>query len=124
MRNERICRSKIAAALIFLTVSRLALPGSGRAQATSYLNHDQLTRELRSLVNSSGMARMSSVGTSIEGREIWVVELGNPDGKPTAERQPFSIRQTFIAARVDRDPLEGPAARRGVGSTALWLWVK
>jgi murein tripeptide amidase MpaA len=86
VRNERICISKIAAVLIVLTASVLALPGSGRAQATSYLDFDQLTRELRSLVNDSDMARMSSAGTSIEGREIWVVEIGNPSGKPLEER--------------------------------------
>jgi len=104
VRNERMCSSKLAAALIVFVASALALPASGRAQATSYLNHDQLTRELRSLVNSSDMARMSSVGRSVEGREIWVVEIGNPSGKPLAERP-----AVLVVGNLEGDHLVGSA---------------
>jgi hypothetical protein len=86
VRNRRSFDSRIAATLIVLTALALALPGRGHAQATSYLDFDQLTRQLRSLVNGSDLARMNSAGTSIEGREIWVVEIGNPSGKPLEER--------------------------------------
>jgi murein tripeptide amidase MpaA len=104
VRNERIFNSKIAATLIVLTASALALPGSGQAQATSYLDFDQLTRQLRSLVNGSDMARMSSVGTSIEGREIWVVEIGNPSGKPVEERP-----AVLVVGNLEGDHLVGSA---------------
>jgi hypothetical protein len=104
VRNERIFNSKIAATLIVLMASALALPGSGRAQATSYLDFDQLTRQLRSLVNGSDMARMSSVGTSIEGREIWVVEIGNPSGKPLGERP-----AVLVVGNLEGDHLVGSA---------------
>jgi hypothetical protein len=104
VRNERAFSSQLVAALILLTASALALPASGRAQATSYLNYDQLTRELRSLVNSSDMARMSSVGKSTEGREIWAVEIGNPSGKPLDERP-----AVLVVGNLEGDHLVGSA---------------
>ncbi len=104
MRNERTFNSKITATLIILTALALALPGSGHAQATSYLDFDQLTRQLRSLVTGSDMARMNSVGTSIEGREIWVVEIGNPSGKPLEERP-----AVLVVGNLEGDHLVGSA---------------
>jgi hypothetical protein len=104
VRNERTFNSKITATLIILTALALALPGSGHAQATSYLDFDQLTRQLRSLVTGSDMARMNSVGTSIEGREIWVVEIGNPSGKPLEERP-----AVLVVGNLEGDHLVGSA---------------
>ncbi len=104
MRNERTFNSKITATLIILTALALALPGSGHAQATSYLDFDQLTRQLRSLVTGSDMARMNSVGTSIEGREIWVVEIGNPSGMPLEERP-----AVLVVGNLEGDHLVGSA---------------
>jgi hypothetical protein len=85
VRNKKVCGSKTAALLIVLA-SIGALPVMGHAQATSYLDFDDLTSELRSLVNGSDVAQMSSAGESLEGREIWVVEIANRSGKPLGER--------------------------------------
>jgi hypothetical protein len=57
-----------------------------QGQATSYLDFDGLTRELRSMVDGSNLATMRSLGTSHEGREIWLVEIRNPSGTPVETR--------------------------------------
>lgn len=65
----------------------LALAASAQAQSPAYLDHASLTRELRTLVTASSRnAKLTSLGTTLGGREIWVVEIANPGGKPVAER--------------------------------------
>lgn len=56
------------------------------AQSSEYLDYDGLTDELRALVNGSSNARMRSIGTSHEGREVWLVEVSDPSGIPMNER--------------------------------------
>ena len=70
------CRTSAGVLALACTAAVSALHG----QSASYLNYDDLTRELRSLVNGSNRATMRSLGTSYEGREIWLVEIGNPAG--------------------------------------------
>lgn len=72
---------KLLSALAFATCAV-----SAQAQSPGYLDHAGLTRELRTLVSGSRSAKMTSLGTTIGGREIWVVEIANPGGKPVAER--------------------------------------
>jgi hypothetical protein len=73
-----------------LAIALTALAASAQAQSpasTAYLDHASLTRELRALVNgSSRSAKLTSLGNTIGGREIWVVEIANPGGKPVNER--------------------------------------
>jgi hypothetical protein len=80
----------------------LAFPGPVTGQGASYLNHDGLTRELRSLADASGVVRMESLGTTLEGREIWVLEVGNPSGKPLAERP-----GVLVVANLEGDHVVG-----------------
>jgi len=82
----RICGSNVAGATTLLLVASLAAPATGRGQTASYLDHEGLTSELSSLVNSSDLASMQSLGTTLEGREIWLVTVGNPSGAPLDER--------------------------------------
>lgn len=82
----RCCGSGMARRLSAMLVLSLALPGLLRAQATSYLDHDGLTRELRSLVNSSSLASMESLGKSLGGRDIWMVQVAHSQGLPFDER--------------------------------------
>ncbi|MGH7542246.1 MAG: M14 family metallopeptidase, partial [Gemmatimonadota bacterium] len=83
--HARLVR-RIAAGCLVLFASTLVLPASARGQATSYLDYDGLTRELRALTDGSELARLGSAGTSIEGREIWIAEVGDPSGAPLDER--------------------------------------
>ncbi|MGD8868348.1 MAG: M14 family zinc carboxypeptidase [Gemmatimonadales bacterium] len=104
MRNERIFGSLVGASLIVLVATNLALPRGGAAQTASYLDFNDLTRELRSLVNGSEMARMSAAGTSIEGREIWVVEIADRSGPPLEERPAL-----LVVGNLQGDHLVGSA---------------
>jgi hypothetical protein len=82
----RICGSRRSAGLLALMTIGLANPGLVEGQGASYLDHDGLTRELRSLANGSDAVRMESLGKTLEGRDIWVLEVGNPSGTPLADR--------------------------------------
>jgi len=66
----------------------ISLPSAGavRAQSSEYLDFDGLTDELRALVNGSANASMRSIGTSHEGRDVWLVEVANTSGVPLNER--------------------------------------
>ena len=81
-----ICGSRPVTGFSVLLAMVLAWPGIAMGQGGSYLNHDGLTLELRSVANSSNAVQMESLGTTLEGREVWVLEVGNPSGTPLADR--------------------------------------
>lgn len=64
------------------------MPFSGPAwsQPSSYLDHRSFSRELRSLVDGSNLATMTSLGTTPGGREIWMVQVADPRGTPLDQR--------------------------------------
>jgi len=97
-----ICGSRITTGLIALLAVCLVSPGPVTGQGASYLNHDGLTRELRSLANSSDAVRMESVGTTRDGREVWMMEVGNPSGTPLTERP-----GVLVVANLEGDHLVG-----------------
>jgi hypothetical protein len=82
----RICDSRLTGGLALLLVTSLVAPSTGQGQTATYLDHDGLTRELNSLVNNSNLATMESLGTTLGGREIWLVAVGNASGAPLDER--------------------------------------
>ena len=102
MRIAGTCIRDVAAGLMALALHG---PAAGLyAQSTSYLNHDALTRELRSLVSGSNSASMRSLGTSHEGRDIWLVEIGNPDGASLDSRPAL-----LVVGNLSGDHLLGSA---------------
>ena len=98
----RICGSGVSAGLVALLALTLVMPGSGQGQTASYLDHDGLTRELRSLVNSSNLASMESLGTTLEGRDVWMVQVGNSSGIPFDERP-----AVLVVGNLEGDHLVG-----------------
>ena len=82
----RICGSKLPGMLALILVGSLGTPNNSEGQTASYLDHDGLTRELTSLVNSSNLATMESLGTTLGGREVWLVTVGNNSGTSLEER--------------------------------------
>jgi len=98
----RICDSVLAAGLTTLLAVSFAMPGSVAGQEASYLNHDGLTRELRSLANGSDAVSMESMGTTLEGRQVWVLEIGNPGGTPLEDRP-----AVLVVANLEGDHLVG-----------------
>jgi hypothetical protein len=74
------------AAVVGATVTALSAATAAQGQVAAYLDHDGLTAEIRSLVDGSNAASLRSLATSYEGREIWLVEIGSPDGPPLEDR--------------------------------------
>jgi len=87
-----------------LLCSYLLLPQSGfAAEIPGYHSYDALTQALRDAVDAHpNLARLTSAGTTIEGREIWVVELGSDSGTPLSERPAL-----FIGANFEGNQLVG-----------------
>jgi hypothetical protein len=84
-------------ALAFVAVSAAV-----QAQSASYLDHSALSRELRRLVDGSSSAKLTSLGTTLGGRDIWVVEIANPGGKPPAQRP-----GVLVVGNLEGDQLVG-----------------
>ena len=82
----RIYCSRVTGMLAFLLALILVTPAIGRGQTASYMDYDQFTRELRGVAGSSNLATMESLGTTLGGREVWMVAVGDPSGPPLDER--------------------------------------
>jgi len=80
-------------------VALLALPTPVSAQGESYLDFDGLTEALEE-VASSDLAELRSLGTSVEGREIWMLEIANRSGTPVEERPALLIAANFEGNQV------------------------
>lgn len=76
MRNDG-SRGWWAVTLSACAALMIVSPGQVLGQVAQYLDHDALTDELRSVVDGSGLAQMTSLGSSHEGREIWMVEIAD-----------------------------------------------
>ena len=98
----RICEVSIKTGLMALLVSILVMPGVGLGQTASYLDHDGFTRELRTVVNSSDLATMESLGISLQGRNVWMVQVGNPTGV-SFDRRPGVL----VVGNLEGDHLVG-----------------
>ena len=75
----------------WITIPALAAAGwmgatAVAAQETAYLDHDGLTEALEEVVDASDLATMRSIGTSVQGRDIWLVEVADVGGPPIGER--------------------------------------
>lgn len=70
---------------------------------TKYHTYDELTGALRSMVNDNrNIASLESIGKTLEGRDIWMVEIANRNGVPVEERP-----AQFIGANFEGDHLIG-----------------
>ena len=98
----------IVSRISLLVAMALPVPVALHAQTASYLGFKELTAELRSLVEGSEMARMRSVAMTAGGREVWVVELGNPSGKPIEERPGL-----LVVGNLEGDHLVGSSLALG-----------
>ncbi len=94
-------RHRLALVVGFL----LLLTGFQGSQSAAYRTYDQMTEALRSVVRAhSDIATMQSVGQTLEGREVWVVEIANRAGTSPGERPGL-----LIAANFEGNQLVGSA---------------
>ena len=79
-----ICDSHRLGVKALLLAMLLSAPSASilQAQTASYLDHDGLTRELRSITGGSNLATMESLGATLQGREIWLVTVADASGAP------------------------------------------
>lgn len=85
-----------------LALGLVAFATAAQAQTPAYLDQNALTRELRALVSSSPSAKMTSLSTTIGGRDIWVIEIANPGGMPVTDRP-----GVLMVANLEGDHLIG-----------------
>ena len=66
-----------------------------------YLRHEELTRTLHALAGEHpNLCRVEPVGHSVEGREIWLVELTNARTGPASEKPAFWVDGNTHAGEV------------------------
>jgi hypothetical protein len=87
---------------ILLLLPLLFSPQLLSAQASDYLGFDDFTRELRSVVGGSDLATMTSAGTTLGGREVWVVTVGAMSG-PDLDTRPGVL----VVGNLEGDHLVG-----------------
>ena len=98
----RICGSRVGAGAALFLALGLAMPGLVQGQVASYLDYDGFTRELRSVVNGSDLATMESLGTTLGGHEVWMVEVANRSGTALDERP-----AVLVVGNLEGDHLAG-----------------
>ena len=86
----------------FAAALTLGFASPGQAQSSDYLNYDGLTREVQAIASGSNLARVMSVATTFEGRDVWMVEIGNPNGVPLDQRP-----AVMVVANLSADHLIG-----------------
>jgi hypothetical protein len=81
----------------------LLSPGFQGSDTDGYHTYDQMTAALQSVVRAhSDIASMLSLGKTLEGRDIWLVEIANRVGTPVDQRPAL-----LIAANLEGDHLVG-----------------
>lgn len=99
-----VIKSKLVTMIAVTVIGMLIIAPDGLSQDfSSYQNYDDMTKELKSLVNANkSIAKIESIGKTLEGRDLWVVTIANPDGDPVNERPGM-----FIGANFEGDHLIG-----------------
>ncbi|MDA0311482.1 MAG: M14 family metallopeptidase [Gemmatimonadetes bacterium] len=116
MRNDGKSGRWVAIASTLLSLAAMPLSVSG--QNASYLDFDGLTRELRSITGGSNLASLRSLGTSHQGRDIWVVTIADPSGPPVAQRPGILVVGNLSGDHLVGSQLALEAVRYLVGAGA------
>ncbi len=86
MQEKRTMRVRRSACPLVMVTALTAMGQSVAAQTQGYRDFDAFQGELRSVVNGSDAATMRAIGTSAQGRDIWMVQIAGGDGPPVDER--------------------------------------
>lgn len=100
-------RSVIKSKQVIITITIIGMLIHASAAVSqnfsTYHNYDAMTKELKRLVSENkDIAKIESIGKTLEGRDLWVLTIANPEGVPVAERPGM-----FIGANFEGDHLIG-----------------
>lgn len=109
MHTSGIPRATAPRGLALIALLALGTAGPLQAQAAGDLSHDGLTRQLRDLAGGSDLARLSSIATTAEGRDVWMVEVADRSGTSLSERPGL-----LVVGNLSADHLVG--SRLAVGA--------
>jgi len=98
----KICGPRAWGGLALLLSLSLGIPGVGEGQSAEYLDFEAFTRELRAVVDASDLATLESLGTTLGGREVWVVTAAGPSGSSVDERP-----GVLVVGNLEGDHLAG-----------------
>jgi len=96
------CLGILAVGALALAASLGSTPGLAHAQSDGYLDHAALGAAITSLAASSDAASVETIGTSIDGRDVWMVTIGAPGGAPLDQRP-----GVLIVGNLEGDHLVG-----------------
>jgi len=92
--------------IIFITILFnlfLIIPKGNAVDFSKYHTYDELTGALQSMADGNkNISKLVSIGKTLEGRDLWLVEIANPRGVPVEERPAL-----FIGANFEGDHLIG-----------------
>ena len=72
------------------------LPAVNAQDFAKYQNFDEMSRSLRSLVNAhKNIAKLESIGKTLEGRDLWMVSIASSAGVPMDERPGLLVGANF-----------------------------
>ncbi len=84
-----------------LLLGAFAAPKHLSQDFSSYHSYDELTATLKALAKTNPtLARLQSTGKTLEGRDIWMMEIGNSAGTPTGERPALLVAANFEGNQV------------------------
>ena len=75
MQEKRTMRVRRSACPLVVVTALTAIGQGVAAQTQGYRDFDAFQGELRSVVNGSDAATMRVIGTSAQGRDIWMVQI-------------------------------------------------
>ena len=91
----------ISALVIVFLVSAFAIEQPLKQDVAEYHTYEQLTTALQNLTREyPQLARLESTGKTLEGRDIWMMELGSEAGTSTDERPALLIAANFEGNQV------------------------
>jgi hypothetical protein len=132
----RICGIRARLGLAVLVAMVLGLPGPGLGQVSSYMDFDAFTRELRSLANGSDLVSMESLGTTQEGRDVWLITVANRRGTELSTRPGMLVvgnlegnhlvgsHLSLEAIRYLVENAEDPAVRTALDSQVFYFFPR
>jgi hypothetical protein len=86
-----------AAALpVLIAFLAISAGPAGAQEFTKYRNYAEMTSAIQGLAGTyKSLARVSSIGRTLGGRDIWVLEIANPAGAPVKDRPALLVAGGF-----------------------------